>query len=392
MFTVSLSRPSATLSAITASDTAIITITDDDTVLIGIGIDEGTADLDDMPQVVEGEGGGTIELVARLERDVQGRFEVTVSTTDGTATAASGDFTLTPTTLIFDGSSIQTFTVAISDDAIVESTETFSVGLSGVSRGLTASADPATITIIDNDSAAITLSGASLSVAEGAGSVELTATLDNAVEGGFEVLVSTTDGTAMSPGDFTAVSGMTLTFNGDPNEPQTFPVTIIDDSTVEEGEMFTVSLSKAARGGPPSLTVSGTGTVAITITDDDTSPGEDTAGVSITPTTLTVTEEGGEETYTVKLDTAPAGVVTVAVTMGSGATAPITVTPLSLDAYGHQLSGGDQRGECHGDGQRRRHGRGDHLPGHPPDGHRGRGGDLYGCAQHPTGRDRDGRD
>ena len=51
-----------------------------------------------------------------------------------------------------------------------------------------------------------------------------------------------------------------------------------------------------------------------------------TVGVTITPTTLAVTE-GGEQTYTVVLDTEPAGTVAVAVTPGSGATAPITVTP-----------------------------------------------------------------
>ena len=61
----------------------------------------------------------------------------------------------------------------------------------------------------------------------------------------------------------------------------------------------------------------------VTVNDNDT------AGVTIAPTTLTVAE-GGEQTYTVELDTAPAGAVTVAVTMGIGATAPITVTPLSL--------------------------------------------------------------
>ena len=47
----------------------------------------------------------------------------------------------------------------------------------------------------------------------------------------------------------------------------------------------------------------------VTVNDNDT------AGVTITPTTLTVTE-GGEQTYTVELDTAPAGAVTVAIDYG----------------------------------------------------------------------------
>ena len=116
--------------------------------------------------------------------------------------------------------------------------------------------------------------------------------------------------------------------------------------------------------------------------------------------------------------------MTVAIDEGIGATAPITIDPVSLmltfvpaewNAVQTVTVTADQDDDALGGTRtlthtvtnypgvtsaanvtvtvsRRRHGRGDHLPGHPPDGHRGRGGDLYGCAQHPTGRDRDGRD
>ena len=47
----------------------------------------------------------------------------------------------------------------------------------------------------------------------------------------------------------------------------------------------------------------------VTVSDDDT------AGVTIAPTTLAVTE-GGEQTYTVVLDTEPAGTVAVAIDSG----------------------------------------------------------------------------
>ena len=49
--------------------------------------------------------------------------------------------------------------------------------------------------------------------------------------------------------------------------------------------------------------------VLVTVNDNDT------AGVTITPTTLTVAE-GGEQTYTVELDTEPAGTVAVAIDYG----------------------------------------------------------------------------
>ena len=81
------------------------------------------------------------------------------------------------------------------------------------------------------------------------------------------------------------------------------------------------------------MTVSGTTTAAgfttitsatLTITDNDT------AGVTIDPTTLTVTEEGPAVTYTVVLDSDPDGTVVVAIDSGSSTTAPITVSPTSL--------------------------------------------------------------
>ena len=64
--------------------------------------------------------------------------------------------------------------------------------------------------------------------------------------------------------------------------------------------------------------------VTVTVSDDDT------AGVTISPATPLTVTEGGEETYTVVLNTRPAGTVTVAIDEGIGATAPITIDPVSL--------------------------------------------------------------
>ena len=262
-------------------------------------------------------GGDTIELVARLERDVQGRVEVTVSTTDGTATAASGDFTLTPTTLIFDGSSIQTFTVAISDDAIVEDTEMFSVGVSGVSRGLTANANFATITIIDNDSAAVTFSASNVTVAEADGTIELTAMLDKAVQGGFDVMVSTAADTATAADYTETPTPPTLAFTGTLNEMKTFTSRWRSPTTaLSRGMRGSPSrCPKGPRGGPAGLTVSGT--AAITITEDDT------AAITLSGTSLSVAEADGTIELTATLDNAVKGGFEVMVSITDGtATSP----------------------------------------------------------------------
>ena len=155
------------------------------------------------------------------------------------------------------------FTVSIINDAAVDRDEEefFSFVLSDLSTMANVSAGFYEITILDDDSARVTFAPASVTVDEdvGSGTAIITATVDTAVDGGFEVTVSTADGTAISPGDFTAVSGMTLTFVGDAGETETFPVVIINDTVAEGEEMFTVSLSSSGGRLPDvGVTVSGT--------------------------------------------------------------------------------------------------------------------------------------
>ena len=71
-----------------------------------------------------------------------------------------------------------------------------------------------------------------------------TATLSAAVQGGFTVDVSTADGTAtVADGDYTAVSGQTLTFAGTSGETQTFTITPGADTKVEPNETVMIAMS-----------------------------------------------------------------------------------------------------------------------------------------------------
>ena len=94
---------------------------------------------------------------------------------------------------------------------------------------------PATVTITDDDATGVTVTLGAASVSEDLTSVTVTATLNVAVQGGFTVLASTSDGDAAAPGDYTALTGTLLTFAGEAGEEQMFPVTIEDDD-VAEGE------------------------------------------------------------------------------------------------------------------------------------------------------------
>ena len=93
----------------------------------------------------------------------------------------------------------------------------------------------ATVTITDDDATGVTVTLGNVSVEEGEGTVTVAATLNVAVQGGFTVLASTADGSATADSDYTAVTGMLLTFAGTLGEEQMFPVTIEDDD-VAEGE------------------------------------------------------------------------------------------------------------------------------------------------------------
>ena len=121
------------------------------------------------------------------------------------------------------------------------------------------------IEIIDNDSAAVTI--ADVSGNENGGAITLTATLDNAAQGGFTVNVSTADGTATTAdSDYIAVTNQTLTFIGTAGEEQTFTVTPTADTKLEADETITVSQGNLS---VPTLPISITDNAMVTITNDD---------------------------------------------------------------------------------------------------------------------------
>ena len=86
-----------------------------------------------------------------------------------------------------------------------------------------------------------------------------------------------------------------------------------------------VTLTHVASGGGYSNVTSGT--VTVTIIDDDTHR----KGVTVTPTSLTVTEGGASERYTVVLRTEPTGTVTITLGgLAAAKTESLVVNPTSL--------------------------------------------------------------
>ena len=238
--------------------------------------------------------GDNLTFTVTLDTAVQGGLTVTPTYTN--VSTSNSDYTANTGALTFAGTAneTQTFTVATTEDAVVETDETFTVGLtvSGTTVSVTAS-DTGRGTITNDDSAAVTVNDAS--AAEG-DNLTFTVTLDTAVQGGLTVTPTYTN-VSTSNSDYTANTGA-LTFAGTANETQTFTVATTEDAVVETDETFTVG-----------LTVSGT-TVSVTASDTGrgTITNDDSAAVTVNDASAA---EGDNLTFTVTLDTAVQGGLTV---------------------------------------------------------------------------------
>ena len=259
--------------------------------------------------VSQAEGAGDMTFTVTLSNPVDVAVSVDVSTADGTATTADGDYVaVSSQTLSFAaGDTSETFTVGVSDDSTVELDETFTTALSNVvdgGRGVTAGSD-GTGTIENDDAAEFTI--AAVGQAEAAGDMTFTVALSNPVDVAVSVDVSTADGTAATAdGDYVAVSGQTVSFAaGDTSE--TFTVGVSDDSTVELDETFTTTLSGLVDGGR-SVTAGSGGTG--TIQNDDSA--------ELTIAGVSQAEGAGDMTFTVTLSNPVDTAVSVDVSTADG--------------------------------------------------------------------------
>ena len=188
-----------------------------------------------------------------------------------TGTATSGeDYTLTDGTLIFSpGSTSEDITIAsIIDDTIVETDEIVIITLSNPTNLILGTNTVYTYIINNNDSTEVTINS-DIDVDEDSGFATLTATLSNPLQGGFFIHVTTADGTAVAPGDYTAFNDDPNTyFTGTAGETQNILIPIIDDSQGELNETFTVSLSSVS-GTTLEAFIITTDSAMVTIIDND---------------------------------------------------------------------------------------------------------------------------
>ena len=266
------------------------------------------------PTVTVTEGGsGTYTVKLNLQPTSDVVINVTRS--------GSADVTASPATLTFtpgNWNTAQTVRVAAAEDADAAN-DTASIAHAVVAAQSANEYDAVTIggvavTVTDDDTAGVTVSASTLTVVEG-GSGTYTVTLNT--QPASDVVINVTrSGSA----DVTA-SPATLTFTpGNWNTAQTVRVAAAEDADAANDTASIAHAVVAAQSANEydAVTIGG---VAVTVTDDDT------AGVTVSASTLTVVE-GGSGTYTVTLNTQPASDVVINVTRSGSA--DVTASPATL--------------------------------------------------------------
>ena len=199
--------------------------------------------------------------------------------TTGTATSGTDFVALTAQTLTWGPNTNDTklISVTISTDNIYENPdENFPILLSMPGGGAVILVSSASATIDDDDPVpVVTLVSTSATVSESVGTADIVLAISNPSGAGVTVNYTTTNGTATSVSDYTAVSGGSVTFGPDSGTDETASISITADLVDElnEDEEFTVQFAGPNFSGPDTFTVM--------IQDDDDEPIITIADVSV---------------------------------------------------------------------------------------------------------------
>ena len=303
-----------------ATNTANGTINDDDG-----GAGTGIAFTNTNVIVTEGTDAFAVYNVT-LTGAISENVTVDYTTNEGTA-LNPGDFSTTTGTLTFtpmvNSVAIQ---VPITDDAVIEPSENFTVTLSNIVSNLGIgfvdgnATNTANGTINDDDANTpgngIAFTNTNVIVTEGTDAFAVyNVTLTGAISENVTVDYTTNEGAALNPGDFTTTTG-TLTFTPTVSSFD-IQVPITDDLVIEPTEDFTVTLSNIVSNlGIGFVDGNATNTANGTINDDDGGAG---TGIAFTNTNVIVTEgTDAFAVYTVTLTGAISENVTVDYTTNEG--------------------------------------------------------------------------
>jgi len=224
------------------------TIVNDDVASVALSVS--------APQLESDLGIQLYTFTATLTGSIEQEFTVDYSTHDDSATIANADYSVNTGSLTFPEGSLtgaqQSFVVYINGDKTLEADETFNATLSNSTQGVTISDATAQASILNDDSATVTLTAQQGFYEGQTGDNEFTftATLNQAVQSAFSVDYATADATAtVSGNDYVSATGqLNFPANSGIGTTQTFKVTINGDKILEINESFSASLSNFSQG------------------------------------------------------------------------------------------------------------------------------------------------
>jgi plastocyanin len=154
---------------------------------------------------------------------------------------------------------------------------------------------------------------ASTSVNESAGTKTITVTRSGGDDGAVSVNYETVDGSATFPGDYIQTND-TLNWADNDDNNKTFVVPIVNDSTQEPSQSFTIRLSSPGGGA----ILGGNDVITVTINDDDEPTTGDPGTIRFTSATATVGEGAADVTLTAERVSGSTGAVSAEYTTADG--------------------------------------------------------------------------
>ena len=274
-FTVALSAPSN--GVVLGTSSATVTIVSDDA---GISMDAATRTFS--------EGAGAQSIV--INRAGPATAPASVSFTVVNGTAINGTHFTAPASGTrnwgIGDTTPQSIDVTIGDDAVVNTTRTFTVTLSAASGAPLLTPMSTAVSITDNDEL-VQFSAPTATATEGmSGNVlNLMVTRTGALAGTADVTYTTVDGSALVGTDFGVLGNLTpltgtVSWAAGVGGSKTVAIPIINDTVPEGAKTFQVQLSNPVGAG---LSIGTNSQVTVTLNDND-------SGVVFNPTTYSVTE------------------------------------------------------------------------------------------------------
>ena len=218
-------------------------------------------------QRLEGDSATTaFAFPVTLDRPAPAAIKVGYTTVAGSA-VTPGDFVAKTGTLsVAAGASTGTITVSVTGDTVVESDETFSVQLTGVTQGpgiLDDAIGDGTILNDDVNAVAAIYDASILEGDTGTRAMSFIVRLDRAPSGAVKLAYTTADGDASAPGDYAAKSGTVAFAKG--VKTATITIAVVGDRVIEADEVFSVVLTGVV-SGPGAI---GDGTATGVVVDND---------------------------------------------------------------------------------------------------------------------------